>query len=76
MAFEVEHFYVHPLYSAHDNDIALLRLKSSIQFCREVAPVCLPEVDVSPGKICVATGWGRTRGGYDGKGITPYCVIM
>ena len=68
MAFEVERYFIHPLYqigSWVNNDIALIRLKSSIPFCREVAPVCLPEVDVSPGKICVTTGWGSTVGGYD-----------
>ena len=75
--FEVEQYFIHPLYGGSPvNDIALIRLKSSISFCREVAPVCLPEVDVPPGKICVATGWGITRGGYDGKGITPYVVIV
>ena len=76
MTFEVEQIFVHPLNIGLNNDIALLRLNSSIQFCREVAPVCLPEVDVPPGKICVATGWGITRGGYDGRGITPYFVIV
>ena len=79
MAFEVENCFIHPLYKTGDwlnNDIALIRLKSSIPFCREVAPVCLPKVDVSPGKICVATGWGNTRGGYDGGGTAPHFVIV
>ena len=79
MAFEVEHFFVHPLYRVGlvmKNDIALIRLKSSIPFCREVAPVCLPKANVSPGTICVTTGWGDTRGECDVRGITSYFVII
>ncbi|KAI0218623.1 Chymotrypsinogen B, partial [Lamellibrachia satsuma] len=57
----------HPLYSKgtfRNNDIALVKLKSSLEYCREVAPVCLPVTDISPGTVCVTTGWGRTRGRY------------
>ena len=79
MTFEVEHFFVHPLYRVGkylNNDIALIRLKRSIPFCREVAPVCLPEANVSPGTICVSTGWGDTRGEYDIRGKRSYFVIL
>ena len=67
MTFEVEQLCVHPLYSARgfNNDIALIKLKGSIEYCREVAPVCLPETDVSPGTICVTTGWGATKGEHE-----------
>ena len=67
MVFEVEHTFTHPLYqgaNGPDNDIALVRLKSSIEYCREVAPVCLPDAEVSPGKICMTTGWGDANGGH------------
>ena len=78
-AFELEQYFIHPLYDIggwNNNDLALIRLKGSIPFCLEVAPVCLPDADVPPGKLCVATGWGYTRGGYDGRGITLYFVIV
>ena len=67
MVFEVEHTFTHPLYqggNGHNNDIALVRLKGSIEYCREVAPVCLPDAEVSPGKICMTTGWGDAKGGH------------
>ena len=57
----------HPLYSKgtfRNNDIALVKLKGSLEFRREVAPVCLPLTEISPGTVCVTTGWGRTRGRY------------
>lgn len=55
----------HPFYSKgkfRNNDIALVRLKGSLVYRREVAPVCLPVTEISPGTVCVATGWGLTRG--------------
>ena len=67
MVFEVEHTFTHPLYESangHNNDIALVRLKGSIEYCREVAPVCLPDEEVPPGKICMTTGWGDAKGGH------------
>ena len=67
MTFEVDQLCVHPLYLARrfNNDIALIKLKGSIEYCREVVPVCLPEKDVSPGTICVTTGWGDTKGEHE-----------
>ena len=67
MVFEVEYTYTHPLYQSvngHENDIALIKLKGRIVYCREVAPVCLPDADVSPGKMCMTTGWGDAKGGH------------
>ena len=55
--------YMHAKYpgKGYDYDIALLKLKTPINFTREVSPVCLPKKDVRDGKICVATGWGKTQ---------------
>ncbi|KAI0218620.1 Chymotrypsin A [Lamellibrachia satsuma] len=66
----VDRIVRHPLYSKgtfRNNDIALVKLKGSLEFRREVAPVCLPVTEISPGTVCVATGWGRTRGTGDNK---------
>ena len=65
--FEVEHTYTHPLYqgvNGLNNDIALVRLKGSIEYCREVAPVCLPVADVPPGTVCMTTGRSANKGVY------------
>ncbi|KAK2163000.1 hypothetical protein NP493_1488g00000 [Ridgeia piscesae] len=67
-SFAIDKIVMHPRYSKYkfrNNDIALVRLKGSIKYRREVAPVCLPVTDVSPGTVCVATGWGLTRGTGD-----------
>ena len=67
MVFEVEHTFTHPLFegaTGHNNDIALVRLKGSIEYCHEVAPVCLPDAEVPPGRICMTTGWGDAKGGH------------
>ncbi|XP_078578595.1 plasminogen-like [Branchiostoma floridae x Branchiostoma japonicum] len=45
-----------------DNDIALMKLSSSITFDDYASPVCLPTVDVADGTECYATGWGSTGG--------------
>ena len=61
----IEKIVMHPRYSNdkfRNNDIALVRLKGRIKYSRKVAPVCLPMTDVSPATVCVATGWGVTRG--------------
>ena len=70
MVLEVERFFRHPLLvsTQYNNDIALIRLKVSLEYCREVAPVCLPDTDISPGTVCVTTGWGLTQGGCNRKG--------
>ena len=77
--FELEQSFVHPLYEvghSANNDIALIKLKGSITYSREVAPLCLPEKDVSPGTICVTVGWGNTKGEHERKGVnTVKCSI-
>ena len=63
----IDRVFIHPYYDVgkqYTNDIALIRLKGSIEYRREVASVCLPKTEVLPGTQCVATGWGQTRGEY------------
>ncbi|KAI0218615.1 Cubilin [Lamellibrachia satsuma] len=69
MVLEVERFFIYPRYFTRgfNNDIALIRLKGSLEYRREVAPVCLPDTDISPGTVCVTTGWGHTAGTGDNK---------
>ncbi|KAL1232471.1 Chymotrypsin-C [Trichinella spiralis] len=44
------------------NDIALLRLAETVYYNEYTRPVCLPEPneELTPGDICVVTGWGDT----------------
>lgn len=64
----VKQIIIHPNYrpsnSSHpgNNDIALLRLPSSLHFDRVIHQICLPESYsfFNPGKRCIVTGWGHT----------------
>ena len=51
-----------------DNDIAILKLKSSLRFNDTVQPACLPQPLFTPeetGELAVVSGWGTTS---EGKG--------
>lgn len=64
----VRQIIIHPNYqpsnSSHpgDNDIALVRLSSSLQFGRHINQICFPDSFnfFNPGKRCIITGWGHT----------------
>uniref|UniRef100_A0A9L0SPQ2 Transmembrane serine protease 5 n=1 Tax=Equus caballus TaxID=9796 RepID=A0A9L0SPQ2_HORSE len=60
----VERIIPHPLYSAqnHDYDVALLRLRTPLDFSDTVGAVCLPaeEQDFPRGSQCWVSGWGHT----------------
>lgn len=60
----VEEVIVHDSYDelTSDSDLALLRLNSSQEFDCNVRPACLPTDDVVVNMLCIATGWGSTRG--------------
>ncbi|XP_061689330.1 serine protease 33-like [Syngnathoides biaculeatus] len=47
--------------ATNDNDIALLRLSSPVEFTTFIRPVCLasPDSDVPPGSESWVTGWGN-----------------
>ena len=51
---------IHPSYNRRtiNNDIAILKLKTSLTFSDEVKPACLPDSNLSPSGISVASGWG------------------
>ncbi len=61
----VSSVHIHPLYEfpAAYYDVALMRLKTPVEFNSYVLPVCLPSVeslyaDVYAGKSVKLTGWG------------------
>ncbi|EDL25719.1 transmembrane protease, serine 5 (spinesin), isoform CRA_a, partial [Mus musculus] len=60
----VEKIIPHPLYSAqnHDYDVALLQLRTPINFSDTVGAVCLPakEQHFPWGSQCWVSGWGHT----------------
>ncbi|XP_073412744.1 hyaluronan-binding protein 2 [Dendrobates tinctorius] len=75
--FDVEKIIIHDdfreeIFSLH-NDIALIKLKKSNGRCatetRNVKTACLPDREMSPGKICDISGWGMTE-----KGQTAYLL--
>ncbi|CAK8683925.1 unnamed protein product [Clavelina lepadiformis] len=59
--------YVHPEYmpAIIENDIALLKLSSRVQFTDYIRPACLPSpnIDIVSGTPGLVTGWGITSAG-------------
>ena len=61
----IDEIFIHPDYMLrreNDYDIALIKLKGSLEFRHEVAPVCLPETGISNVTECVMTGWRYIHG--------------
>ncbi|XP_040831049.1 serine protease 38 [Ochotona curzoniae] len=60
--FEVNRVILHPTYQLNHPvgaDVALVQLKSRIEFSDFVLPVCLPPVGLNLSRLsCWATGWG------------------
>ncbi|KAM4710211.1 plasma kallikrein [Discoglossus pictus] len=63
--YEVEQIIVHPFYTGAENgtDIALLKLKTPIQYNENQQAVCLPPKQTSTvmPNLCWITGWGYTE---------------
>jgi secreted trypsin-like serine protease len=64
----VQNIYRHPDYAIaarFDNDIALLRLSSSVKFTHYIQPACLPRLNpkLPAGMNCTVTGFGKTMEG-------------
>lgn len=61
---DVDEFLMHPAYKSVEkyNDIALVRLKSHINFNERIRPACLPTRNVHPRKM-IAIGFGKTEFG-------------
>ena len=58
----------HPMYNntTDDNDLAILKLTSSLTFNENVLPACLPDPSYTPedrGEFAVVSGWGYTSEG-------------
>ncbi|XP_028839290.1 transmembrane protease serine 13b [Denticeps clupeoides] len=66
-AYTVKQIITHENYNpeTHENDIALLKLNSPVQYSDTIKPVCLPAFDqmLSPGANCSTTGFGTTTEG-------------
>ncbi|XP_076121815.1 polyserase-2-like [Alosa pseudoharengus] len=64
VAHSVKAIVRHPDYSAghFTNDVALVRLRESVEFTDYVWPICLPSnaSRFPPGTACWTTGWGNT----------------
>jgi chymotrypsin len=66
--YSVSRIIIHPQWNTTTvrNDVAILKLTTSLIFSNEVFPVCLPSANSHSflyGKNVVATGWGRTQSG-------------
>ncbi|XP_015193099.1 transmembrane protease serine 5 isoform X1 [Lepisosteus oculatus] len=63
--YAVEKILYHKNYNhrSHDNDIALIKLKTPLNFTDTIRPVCLPQYDhdFPGGTQCWISGWGYTR---------------
>jgi len=73
----VETITKHPEYNnpnQHSNDIAVLRLSTSVPFSSSISPICLPQNDAPAGKECVVSGWGETQGTGDNQNLQEVTV--
>jgi len=64
----VEKIIIHPQYNVgktHNNDIALMILKTPMTYTKFVRPACLPDKNfkMKPGTTALITGWGATERG-------------
>ncbi|XP_054734342.1 uncharacterized protein LOC129241840 isoform X2 [Anastrepha obliqua] len=64
----VEKLTMHPEYDSLNNEIALLRLASAVQFTRFLSPICLPfeisqQSRIVEGTTLHVAGWGATSNG-------------
>nr|XP_054763585.1 transmembrane protease serine 9-like [Lytechinus pictus] len=58
---DVSQVFTHPAYDGNDYDIALVKLKNSVEFSDTVRPVCFPAKTVNEMKVyhrCMVSGWG------------------
>jgi len=58
---------MHPRYDysrprSRRYDIALLKLRTPIEFNDGVKPICVDGHEFPPGTSCYVTGWGYTKG--------------
>uniref|UniRef100_A0AAR5PNW0 Peptidase S1 domain-containing protein n=1 Tax=Dendroctonus ponderosae TaxID=77166 RepID=A0AAR5PNW0_DENPD len=48
---------------SYNHDIALLKLRKSVEFTKNIRPICLPAIRDPAGKTGIVVGWGRTSEG-------------
>ncbi|XP_043217010.1 CLIP domain-containing serine protease 14D-like [Amphibalanus amphitrite] len=79
---EVERLIRHPGYRRTfrglNNDVALVKLRSDIEYSDIVRPICLPtkKSEVQPSGKTVIAGWGLTEhGGRDGTNVMHYAEL-
>ena len=55
---------IHPGYDdvTLQNDLALLELKTTLNFTDKIQPICMPQSPVSAGEETFVLGWGDSRG--------------
>ncbi|XP_055371669.1 transmembrane protease serine 9-like [Condylostylus longicornis] len=60
----------------YNNDIALLRLRKSLNLSRNILPICLPRYNYDPaGRIGTVVGWGRTSEGGELPGLVSHVKV-
>lgn len=68
----IENWFIHDEFRKEqmmNNDIALIQLKTPIQFTNYIQPICLPDKETryEPGKNCTISGWGSIQYGKSSK---------
>ena len=58
-----------------ENDIAILKLKTCLDFDNDIGPACLPESSIHYKEIGVTSGWEMTDGNI--KSTKAYhCIVL
>ena len=71
---DIEQVILHEDYRyPQHNDIALLRVRGSIQFNEFVKPICVDASVFPSGTLCYVTGWGTTEPDID---KSQYCNLV
>ncbi|XP_072767324.1 serine protease 1 [Anoplolepis gracilipes] len=63
---EVEQAFVHEKYSTRNfgNDIGLIKLKTPLNFTKEIQPIELPQAESEPTGVAYLCGWGYVLSNY------------
>lgn len=69
----VKKFYYPSDYKQYDlyNDIAVIELKTNVNFSRTISPICLPKLDDEPWRTLTVAGFGRL-----GPNSNPSRILM
>lgn len=69
---DAEIIVVHENYTRRNlrNDIAVIRLKTAVDFTENIQPICLPDpiqirkITTKQSKRCIVSGWGHSDSGF------------